>query len=77
MLEDFMSFQVDKVRGAKMMCDQYLSPFSCFYLGAKEYAENITGQYTNFLDVLNVFPSCLPPLGRLIGKQVVRTLLDT
>ena len=40
----------------------------CMYVGAAEYTRLFTELHTDFLDVLHAFPSCQPPLERLIGQ---------
>ena len=38
------------------------------YVGAAEYTRLLTELHTDLLDVLCAFPSCRPPLERLIGQ---------
>ena len=47
------------------MCVLYTS-FA--YVGAAEYTRLFTELHTDLLDVLCAFPSCRPPLERLIGQ---------
>ena len=43
-----------------------------YFAGAKDYSKFIRDPYTGVIDILKAFPSCHPPIERLVGMSVSR-----
>lgn len=56
--------------------DSYCVIKFSFLKGVKEYSALFTEGDTDLLDLLFTFPSCEPPLCRLIGKYLIKASCD-